>query len=286
MSTHICIYHKDCSDGTSSAAVFLKKFPDAKIFPLDHGYTQEEAEHILSQIPHNSVVYTLDCALLVRELLDQGNEVITLDHHISVQENMKTLAASEPRFTYFFRNDLSGATLAWNYFFPNQVVPYWLTLVQDKDLWTNLFPESDLLVNWTYTQRNKPENLLTLFEDEAFVTKALEAGKIIDGLNREYVDSFKKKAKPLLMQYEKYLIPVYNSTYLQSILGNVLADPDLGVTIIFSIRGSDIYMSVRSVTDSKVSALEVAQSFGGGGHRNAAGCKITFEEFITQVRTR
>lgn len=286
MNAHICIYHKDCSDGTASAAVFLKKFPDAKTFPLGHGYAQEEAEHVLNQIPHNSIVYTLDCALLVRELLARGNEVITLDHHISVEQEMATLAASESKFTYIFRNNLSGATLAWDYFFPNQVVPYWLALVQDKDLWTNLFPESDLLVNWTYTQRNKPENLLPLFEDEAFVIKALESGKIIDVLNREYVDSFQKKAEPLFLQYNGQLVPAYNSTYLQSILGNLLADPDLGVTIIFSIRGSNIYMSVRSVTDSKVSALEVAQSFGGGGHRNTAGCKITFEEFITKVRTR
>lgn len=279
----ICIYHKDCSDGTAAAAVFLHKFPQGKTFPLAHGYTKEEAEVILFVLNPETTVYTVDCTLLVKECLEKGNTVISLDHHIGMYEEMTALAKETQNYTYVFNNDLSGATVTWTYFFPDEQIPRWLELVQDKDLWTKKYIESEYFINWSYTQVNNPQALLFLFDNLKNLDLCIEKGKSVEDVNQFYLRAFQEKAKPIFVAYEGYKIPAYNSTYLLSALGNILIDDVLGVSIIFSIKGDRVPMSVRSIKDSKVSALEVAKHFGGGGHRNAAGCEVDFSTFTQLI---
>lgn len=282
-SQPICIYHKDCSDGTAAASVFLRKFPNGKTFPFAYSYTKDEAEEVLSVLKPDTVVYTLDCTILAKECLEKGNTVISLDHHIGIYEEMSTFAKTQPNYTYIFNNDLSGATVTWTYFFPEEKIPRWLELVQDTDLWTKKFEESKYFVNWSYMQTNNPQALLFLFEKENALEDCLQKGSFLEDLNQFYIKSFKEKSKPLFLTYKEYNIPAYNSTFLQSVLANLLADPILGVAIIFSVKGDRVRMSVRSIKDSKVSALEVAQRFGGGGHRNAAGCEVDFSTFTQLI---
>ena len=111
----------------------------------------------------------------------------------------------------------------------------------------------------------------------------IEKGKAIEDVNQFYLRAFQEKAKLLFVTYKDYKIPAYNSTYLQSVSAHLLVDPILGVSIIFSIKEDKVRMSIRSIKDSKVSALEIAELFGGGGHRNAAGCQIVLREFITKI---
>lgn len=279
----ICIYHKDCSDGTAAAAVFLRKFPEGKTFPFAYGYTAEDAEKVFSILTPETIVYTVDCTILAKECLAKGNTVISLDHHIGLYEEMMELAKTQPNYTYIFNNDLSGATLAWTHFFPDGSIPYFLTLVQDTDLWTKKFEDSQYFVNWSAMQRNKPEVLLELFTNENALAVCLEKGKSIQDLNNYYLNAYKEKAKPLYIKYGEHKIPTYNSTFLQNDIAKMLVDKDLGVAIAFSIKENSVRMSVRSVKDSKVSALEVAKSFGGGGHRDSAGCEVDFSTFTQLI---
>lgn len=279
----ICIYHKDCSDGTAAAAVFIRKFPGAKTFPFAYGYVEEDAEKVFSILTPDTVVYTVDCTILVKECLGRGNTVISLDHHISVFEEMSEIAKVNQKYTYIFNNNLSGATLTWTYFFPDEPIPQWLKLIQDKDLWTKKFKESEYFSNWTYTQTNNPDAVLFLFDNPNSLQSCIEKGLAVEDVNQFYLHSFQEKTKPLYVYYGENKIPAFNSTYLQSALGNILVDQTLGVTIIFSIKGKSVRMSIRSLTDSKISALEVAKHFGGGGHRNAAGCEIPLSDFMVQI---
>lgn len=283
MSAPICIYHKDCSDGTASAAVFLKKYPGAQTYPFGYGYAPEEAQVVLDSITSESVVYTIDCCILVEECLERGAQVTAIDHHIGVSERMYQLATENPRFTYVFDNEKSGASLAWSYFFPDEELPRWLLLVEDKDLWKKRYIESDFFSNWTYMQVNKPDTLQFLFESDTALDQCIEKGKATDDLNRFYTQSFVEKAIPVFFPYKNYKIPMYNSTYLQSILGNLLVDNQIGVCAIYVVKGDRVRMSVRSIDGSLVSALEVAQSLGGGGHRNASGCEISLLDFVERI---
>ena len=65
-----------------------------------------------------------------------------------------------------------------------------------------------------------------------------------------------------------------------------LLDPELGICIVFSVKENVVKMSVRGKPGSKLSALEVAQSMGGNGHRDAAGTKpIPLSQFVEMVVT-
>lgn len=282
-SQPICIYHKDCSDGTSAAAVFLRKFPQGRTFPLTYGYSDEDAEKVLSILTPDTVVYTVDCTLLAKECLERGNQVISLDHHVGMFETATELTKTYPNYTYIFRNDLSGATLTWTYFFPNELVPRWLKLVQDYDLWNKEDENADFFESWTYMQTNHPDKMLFLFDDTNALELCLEKGRSVREFNLFYIEKFKEKAAPFYVTYKEYEIPMYNGTYLQNNIAITMANNDLGVASVFSLKGKSVRMSIRSIENSKISALEVAKHFGGGGHRNAAGCEIPLADFMAKI---
>jgi len=77
----LAVYHKDCIDGTVAAAVILKKFPKADVFPLAHNYTRDNIQPIFKKVVGKPVIYTVDCALGVKEFLDAGCSVVVIDHH-------------------------------------------------------------------------------------------------------------------------------------------------------------------------------------------------------------
>ena len=50
MQKVVVIYHKDCIDGTTAAAVVLRRFPEAKLFPLSHDPSVDDLEKVLAII--------------------------------------------------------------------------------------------------------------------------------------------------------------------------------------------------------------------------------------------
>jgi hypothetical protein len=92
----IGLYHKNCTDGTTAAAVILRKFPDATVIPIEHNFKDEDFEQILGQIDEDTIVYIVDFALkpeYLNKVLVKAKKVINLDHHISMKnilEEIKT----------------------------------------------------------------------------------------------------------------------------------------------------------------------------------------------------
>lgn len=208
-----------------------------------------------------------------------GNTVISIDHHISVFEEMTEFAKTNTHFTYVFDNNKSGASLAWSYFFPDEDTPQWILFVEDYDIWTEKFSQSPIFFNWTSLHINKPADFNELFDSPSVLEAYLKKGLSIQEFNDFYLQNFVAKAKPLFLIYKDHYVPAYNSTHLANELAHTLADKSLGVAAIYTIRGEKIKLSIRSLSDSKVSALEVAESFGGGGHRKSAGCVIKTVDF-------
>src|SRR3989344_5158005 len=63
-----------------------------------------------------------------------GKKVVALDHHVSLERATKM--AHENRYAL----NKSGATLAWQYFFPNKKIPILLQYLEDGDIWRNKMP--------------------------------------------------------------------------------------------------------------------------------------------------
>jgi uncharacterized protein len=159
----IAIYHKDCTDGTTAAAVVLRKFPEAKVFPLSHGFETHELEAILKEISLGDQIFTVDCVIGVPELLALGHKVTSIDHHIGIKEEMFELSRSNKDFTFIFDNDRSGASLTWITFFPDEKMPEVIKLVEDGDLWKGKYgKDTKDVANYLLKLANKPEEISTL----------------------------------------------------------------------------------------------------------------------------
>lgn len=276
----VCIYHKNCTDGTTAAAILLLKYPDCKLFPLDHNYREEEFQPILDEVDKDTTVYIVDFSIkqpFFEKLASKAKEVINIDHHISVKDMLEEFTKKYSNFKLVFDNDKSGASLTWKYLFgsnPPDIVKY----VEDKDIWKWEFGDTTKYVNdYLFLYTNKPQELRQLLDKD--INEIIEKGKIINQYTTYLIDSFVEKSKDLFIQIGSYKVRAYNTGLFQSEIGNKLSTIYDQAVCLFSINGDYVKLSFRSLDHHNPSALDLAKMLNGGGHRNAAGASMNLKEF-------
>ncbi|ACN99267.1 putative phosphoesterase, dhha1 [Sulfurihydrogenibium azorense Az-Fu1] len=276
----VCIYHKNCTDGTTAAAILLLKYPDCKLFPLDHNYREEEFQPILDEVDKDTTVYIVDFSIkqpFFEKLASKAKEVINIDHHISVKDMLEEFTKKYSNFKLVFDNDKSGASLTWQYLFgsnPPDIVKY----VEDKDIWKWEFGDITKYVNdYLFLYTNKPQELRQLLDKD--INEIIEKGKIINQYTTYLIDSFVEKSKDLYIQIGSYKVRAYNTGLFQSEIGNKLSTLHNEAVCLFSINGDYVKLSFRSLDHHNPSALDLAKMLNGGGHRNAAGASMNLKEF-------
>lgn len=284
MEKVIGIYHKNCNDGTTSASVLLKKFPNAKLFPLSHNYKEEDFEEILNNIDKDTVVYIVDFALReedAKRILEKAKKVINIDHHIGVKEELENLAKKYENFVFVFDNNSSGASLTWKYLF-GEPIPKFIKLVEDKDIWKWEFgEETKYLNNYISMFVNNPEKLKGLLDID---TKDIEEkGKIITEFTDYLINKFVENAEPTILKIGNYNVKSFNTGLFQSEIGNILSDKYGEAVALFNISGNFVKLSFRSIEGQKPTALELAKILKGGGHKHAAGAGISLNEFCNII---
>jgi oligoribonuclease NrnB/cAMP/cGMP phosphodiesterase (DHH superfamily) len=277
----VCIYHKDCVDGTMAAAVVTRKFPRARAFPLAHGYTPSDIEEILNSIHTPTHIYIVDSVMGLPECVSRGYAVTVLDHHISVHEETKAFAQTHPSVQYLFDNTKSGSSLTWSYLFPDEPLPELITYIEDNDLWLQRYGEiTQHVVNYLSPDRNNPKRFCELLNEDIEGIK--KHGKILTQYIRTEIDRL-ILTEPITLRIGHHMVPMYNITDHQSVCGNILASQRNYAIGMYTILGEEVRLSFRSLEAHKPSALTYALIFGGGGHRNAAGARIKLKDFIHNI---
>ncbi len=278
----IAIYHKDCTDGTTAAAVVLRKYPDALLFPLGHGYEAHELEPLLTQAVIGDRILTVDCAIGVREFLAHGHAVTTIDHHAGAREEFEILAQKNKQFTFIFDNTKSGASLTWATLFPGERMPELIMYVEDQDLWTKKYGnDTKNISSVLYLLTNKPDETLKLFTAPIDVLK--QQGSSITAYAELMIENSVTKTESIMVTMGEYHVPFYNITSLKSEAGNILCTTRNQTVALFTIDGEKVKISFRSLDSHTPSALDIAKIIGGGGHRNASGGIMTLSDFITRI---
>lgn len=277
----VCIYHKDCVDGTTAAAVVLKRFPLARAFPLAHGYGKEDITEILDVTNPRAYIYIVDSVLGLEEFVLNGNQIIIFDHHISVNEQTKTFVKTHPNVTYLFDNTKSGASLTWSYLFPQEPLPELIKYVEDNDLWNHAFgEETQYAVNYLSLLRNDPRRVCELFDIDIALIK--KGGREIT----TYIHSEVERAilaEPITLKIGTHEVPLFNITNHQSACGNILS-VKLNVAVgMYTILGNEVHLSFRSLSNQYPSALMLAEIMDGGGHQNASGARMNLSVFINHI---
>jgi len=278
----IAIYHKDCTDGTAAAAIVLRKYPEAILHPLGHGYEQSELSPIVASAEKGDRILTVDCVIGAKEFLAKGLPVTSIDHHIGIEEEYKKLAAENPLYTFIFDNKHSGAGLSWITLFPTEPVPELVKLVEDMDLWNWRFsPDTDNVTNRLWMFDNHPDQVLDFMNRPLSDLK--KEGKVITDYKKAIIDRALAKAEPVQVKLGEHKVPFYNLTEFKSEFGNFLCAKHGGVVALYTIEAHHLRVSFRCLEQHNPSALEVAKLIGGGGHRNAAGAKMPLDLFYDSI---
>ncbi len=283
----LIIYHNNCSDGFCAAIIAQKKYPEAILMPRDHG----------TEPPYDEVtgknVLVVDFSWRTREqnekLASLAKSFWILDHHKTAQATLEGLG-----FATFDMNR-SGAGLSWDYLFgisqpavPGVRIferPWYVNYVEDRDLWRHRLLASEQVNAYIGTLPFTPEAWAVL--DVMTIQEAASLGSGALAHIRHYVrEGVKQAQKCTLVNYPALIV---NALYMNiSELAGALAEQCNSIGIGYFERGDgNLQFSLRSRSDIDVSSI--AQSHGGGGHKNAAGFQLSLKEgraFIDQLLDR
>jgi oligoribonuclease NrnB/cAMP/cGMP phosphodiesterase (DHH superfamily) len=261
----VVLYHANCPDGFCSAFAFWKKYGDnAEYIPVRHGRPPPPVE--------GKVVYIVDFSynrLTLLEMKESAKSLVVLDHHISAEKELGDLDFCE------FDMSHSGAYLSWRYLFGESNVPPIVLHVEDRDLWNWKLNHSKEILSTidsypkTFEVWDKLHTDLLSPGSSEFL-KIVDAGKDILRYKENLIKGLIKSSfKMNIMGYE---VPAINISFFQSEIAGQLSEGS-PFAAAYHFDGSIFRFSLRS-RDGGVDVSEIASSFGGGGHRRAAGFGI------------
>lgn len=285
----VCLYHANCADGFTAAWIVAKFFAYAnggkgvKLIPRVYG---NPIADILSEVK-DALVYIVDFSFPagdLNELLEYANEIILIDHHKTAKEQLLDTWYSHPRLSLIFDMNRSGAGLVWDTLYPLELRPRLVDYVEDRDLFRFKHPYSKKAAEIIFSKEYTLDNwdlLEDMFEQESY-----------EWLPRaEAILEYKEKSYKEMLDAGLFFIEIgvagfsfravmCNLPYMWgSDACNYLCNK-YGETVNFAAYywDSEGYRTfgLRSIGDFDVS--RIAKYFGGGGHKNAAGFRLSIKE--------
>lgn len=267
-------------DGFASAMIlnlFLKSINEAQnalFFPAQYKETPLPEESLYE----DADVYILDFSYpkeTLEKIKSKAKSIVVLDHHESAQRNLDGLEYA------IFDMEKSGATLTWQFFFPDKPVPEFIKHIEDRDLWGGKHNnEPSIETNKIIAALGSYEKEFDLWEsflDKENLQDLKEEGKHILRYKQETV---KKVTKAIIADSSNdriniagHMVRCINCTHLASeICGELCKGEKFAAT--YSCSKGKKRFSLRSEKDVGENVAIIAEKFGGGGHENASGFSI------------
>jgi len=267
----IVFYHANCADGFTAAYVFWEHYGENyEYHPLDY------KDSIPADMVKNRKVVFVDICLAkgVMETISalSGELCLVLDHHVGMQETFKELEAEHAIYGEF---DLkfSGAGLAWNWLHGSDTPPWFISAIEDRDLWK--FHIADTKSVLAYVAAHDFDfvtwhNFASLLEDPANRRDfAARGNAILQYKNRLIRSAIKNKV--IHKRIGEHSVPCLNLDYsMASDAGHILAE-HAPFAAIYNDEPEGRRYSLRSNGGDGVDVCAVAKQYGGGGHKNASG---------------
>lgn len=262
----LIIHHRDCPDGFCAAFVAKQRYSKAELLAVNHG------EAMKPDVTDKNVL-VVDFSWRTREenieLANQANWFAILDHHKTAAEVLSDL-----EFVVFDMNR-SGAGITWDELFPGWTRPWYVNYVEDRDLWRHKLYCSREINAYLSLFPYRYDDWMELERIDG-ADAAIRGHFIVKHIN-QYVERVLQHTQ--VGTLNGFTCGIVNAPYMMiSEVGNALAKKyEIGLG--WFERGDGMMnFSLRSEGDRDVS--RIAQSFGGGGHKNAAG----FQKTITEGR--
>jgi hypothetical protein len=298
----ICVYHGGCDDGFGAAWVVWKAFGESVAFvPGAYGKTIPFPD----TLERRNILF-VDFSLKYGDMIDlaMGNgafaglgmprSIVVLDHHKTAGAELKQWdigAVDESSYASLERHiaealmkqacpivahfdmQSSGARMAWDFFNAserNDAPPDFIAYIEDRDLWRFAF--GDRTRRFSAALRTYPQDFRTWDDLAGRPGDLIEEGEAILRGHAKNVASMCEHA--YLETIGGHAVPVVNTPYhYASDAAHELLQrfPEAPFAAAWFRRGDGlVQFSLRS-EDARADVSEIAKSYGGGGHRNAAG---------------
>lgn len=265
-SETLVIYHADCLDGLGAAwSAFCQLGAQIRYLPARYG-------DAIPDFKPGATLYILDFSYSPQQLIEvsaKAGRIILIDHHMTAMEQCDAFFKVQPipeNLSINFDMSRSGCVLAWQYFFQDREVPKILLHIEDRDIWRFKLEGTREITTALYERM--PINFAEIGEID--LAELLVVGRIQVAQFAGMVNRFAKSAHSVSVA-SRVGLAVNAPSLFSSDLGHVLAEKSgtFGMIYHYDGRKRQWHFSLRSIGDYDVGHL--AQSFGGGGHRNAAG---------------
>jgi uncharacterized protein len=292
----VCIHHFPCDDGFAAAWVARRKWPDVTIKGTNYGLPFPEVDIAGKNVLITDFSYKPD---VLQALAAQASAIVVLDHHKTAEADLQEFkvevcggakfAATDvdgmlrnlaelkrPAIAAYFDMQRSGASLTWEFCFPGEPPPLFIRLIEDRDLWRMSLPEtrafSLFLRSYPYDFERWEWIAGCMSRDpDRVLADANAIERFYDRRLAEMIPTATLKAigkwKDVPVAHAPY---AFGSDVANELLKAYPAAPFAAVVV--DAYGGRSYL-LRS-EDSRQDVSEVARTFGGGGHRNAASFRV------------
>lgn len=278
MNQTVVVYHANCTDGFFSAYEMYRHFGEnADYIPAFYNRPMPDLS------PYTDV-YMIDISFSRDEMValnDEKSKFVFLDHHATAEENLKGLEFG------VFNANLCGTTLAWKYMnsseegkLSKETPPLLYQYVQDRDLWTKELP---FIEEMTIAIDSYPKELEVWAGLEAkyglgheLVSKLVSDGEVL--LRSKLVQMDQIVQQQGKMRIQGFTVPCVNAQLYMSDVGHMLNREQPFSVVYFLTADGKVKLSFRSSPQGE-DVRKIAESFGGGGHKHAAGSMVSLEEF-------
>lgn len=318
MKDILIIYHKEDNDGACSAGL-IKTFLEHKFKPselniefwgVDYAMLTDFYERHKNEfdgiIEKYDEIYLTDMSFnnieAMNELYHKAKRFVYFDHHASIIEASKTNDFGQAEG--FRDTNCSAILCVWRYFWGDDWIPQVLQELSDYDSWQWVnkdYKEDDIFaLNIGFTIKGKldPEYFARLtnsilHESNFYKEEEADARKVgLESLLRQ-----REHCKEMIAEWGDLTWTVaghkacalFSQEKFSSKSFISLADTDIQHGIVFRRKPTgDWVVSAYNVSDDVDFhlGLYLREKWNGGGHKGAAGCTISQEDFIKVLTTK
>ncbi len=267
------IYHGNCPDGFASALaaqLFFKQQDNYKSFKDKitlhkgiHGTTPPDCQ--------GKEVYILDFSYKrddMKRLCREAVKVTIIDHHITAFNDLRDLDKEHDNLNINFDMSQSGAVLSWK-FFHQSPVPKLYQYIQDNDLWQFELDHTRTIILALMSYPMKLKLWGSWLRDDSALDTLHSEGLILQRQINKQISRYKKAAR--MGKVAGYVVPVVNAPgSIGSELLHQLSD-GYPFAAAYEDKAERRVWQLRSGGEKAIDVAEIAQQFGGGGHKHASG---------------
>jgi len=268
----VCFYHSNCLDGVAAAHVVNTYFRtldqprEVKCIPSSYNSLPEDLDQYKDHL-----IFVVDFSFKREVVLQmmENNEVIILDHHDTAAKELKGLVEVDQSH--------SGVILTWRFFYGTSVVPPTAYLyIEDRDLWNFRMLYTKEWCAAAFSYPIDLEHFETIFSTHP--NEMIRSGQRFLMKQKKDVDNLILNTRR--MQLDGLDIPVVNAGYQFASDVGALLSPGEFLAAIYEDRADGRHFSLRSCKGDElaINVGELAVKFGGGGHVNAAGFSIKYDD--------